>query len=86
MPSFEKIILEDARSTPIKMTLDAAVVSCQLATSVKGGEITVNLPKTDIPAFTSNPVFVSESFGDKESPKSVIKLKTEDCKININQL
>ena len=87
MPSFENIILEDVRRTPIKMTLDASIVSCQLATSVKGGELKVEVPKTNIPPFTSkDPVLVSGAFGDKESPKSVIKLKTEDCKININQL
>ena len=56
-------------------------------TSVKGGELHVNAPKTNIPVFTSkNPVLVSGTFGDKESHKTFIKLKTEDCNININQL
>jgi hypothetical protein len=87
MPSFESITFDDVRRTPIKMTLDASVVSCQLETYVKGGVLQVNAPKTDIPAFTSkDPVLVSGTFGDKGSPKSFIKIKTEDCKININQL
>jgi len=87
MPSFENIIFEDVRRTPIKITLDGSVVSCQLEVLVKGGELLVDAPKIDIPAFKSkNPVHVSGAFGDKKSPKSFIKIKTEDCKINIEQL
>jgi len=87
MPSFKNIVLEDVRHTPIKITLDAAIVSCQFEASVKGGELSVNVPKTTIPTFTSKkPVLVSGTFGDKESPKAFIRVKTEDCEVNINQL
>jgi hypothetical protein len=87
MPSFENIVLEDIRRTPIKITLDASIVSCQLQTWVKGGELHVDAPKTDISPFTSkDPVLVYGNFGDKESPKAFIKLKTENCNINIQQL
>lgn len=88
MPSFENIVLEEVRRTPIKMTLDAAIVSCQFQLFIKGGEIQVDAPKTNIPTpfMSKDPVLVSVTLGDKESPKSFIKIKTEDCKIKINQL
>lgn len=87
MPSFESIVLEDVRRTPIKITLDTSIVSCQLETSVKGGDLSVDVPKTNIPPFTSkDPVLISGTFGDKEAPKAFIKVKTEGCNIKINQL
>jgi hypothetical protein len=86
MPSFESIILEDVRRTPVKITLDASIASCKLDTYVKGGELRVDAPKIDITDFVSkDPVLVSVTLGDKKSSK-VIKLKTEGCKIGIDQL
>jgi len=86
MPSFENVDITATRS-PIKMTLDAVIVSCQVETQIKGGEFKIDAPKTNIsPVWSKNPILVSATFGDKEAPKAFIKIKTEDCKVNINQL
>jgi len=69
------------------MTLDASIVSCKVETQIKGGEFKIDAPKANIsPVWSKNPILVSATFDDKEAPKTFIKIKTEDCKIVINQL
>ena len=87
MPSFENIDITACR-TPIKITLDAAVVSCQLGMEIKGGPLRVDAPKAhpELDFWSKDPIRISATVGEKETPKAVIKLKTEDCKVRINQL
>ena len=88
MPSVENLAIVDARRTPIKMTLDAAIVACQFQLSLKGGEIRVDVPKIENMGkwWSKNPLLISGNFGDKESPKAVIKITTENCDVSIDQL
>ncbi|MCL2042152.1 MAG: hypothetical protein FWG84_08995 [Bacteroidales bacterium] len=90
MPTFDNIVI-NANYTPIKMTLDAAT-SCKLESLVSGdrcnrSDIQVNAFKSNLSTLSSNNAkSVSGTLGDKEAPKAVIKIKSDNSNININQL
>jgi hypothetical protein len=89
MPSFENIVI-NANNTPIKITLDAAA-SCKLEALASGncgsGDIRVNSLKSNLSTLASdNAKSVTGTLGDKETPKALIKIKSDNSSININQL